>query len=210
MQINLIRAVVFPLFLCLSFVVSANDAAVQMIKETTDKMLSTLQAQQASMEKSPAQVYQLVEKIVLPRFDFQRMSKLVLGKNWQSATPEQQNRFIAAFRDLLVRTYAAALAKAAETGVDVTYEPVRAEADAKWVTVKTKVKQADQNFAVDYSVYPQTASDWKIFDVVVEGVSLVTNYRTEFASDVSSIGMDGLIKKIESRNVEEKDKAIKK
>lgn len=205
----------FALLLGLSTVAWAEvdpDNAKIMIKDTTDQMIAALQAEETSLAEDPSKVYGLVDEIVLPNFDFERMSMLVLGKNWRKASDEQRSAFIQAFRNLLVRTYATAIAKAVikEGGVQVSYEPVRAEQGDKWVTVKTQVKHKDNTFSVDYNVYPDPASSqWKVFNVVVEGISLVTNYRTEFNNDISTIGMDQLIEKIKSRNESEMSKAIK-
>ncbi len=201
----------FAVLLTLSSVAMASEEAKDMIQATTDKMMSALQAEQSSLESDPAKVYKLVDEIVLPNFDFERMSQLVLGKNWKKASDSQKTEFVSAFRDLLVRTYATAIAKAVlkEGGVEVNYLPVNAEADAKWVTVKTLVQYQGENFAIDYNVYPEPSSQqWKVFNVVVEGISLVTNYRTEFNNDISSIGIEKLIEKIKSRNEAEMHKAV--
>lgn len=201
----------FAVLLSISSVAMASEEAKDMIQATTDKMMAALQAEQSSLEKEPAKVYKLVDEIVLPSFDFERMSQLVLGKNWKKASESQRSEFVSAFRDLLVRTYATAIAKAVlkEGGVEVNYLPVNAEADAKWVTVKTQVQYQGENFAIDYNVYPEPSSkQWKVFNVVVEGISLVTNYRTEFNNDISSIGIEKLIEKIKNRNEAEMHKAI--
>lgn len=201
----------FALLLTVSSVAMASGSAQEMIQATTDKMMSALQTEQNNLEQNPAKVYQLVDEIVLPNFDFERMSKLVLGKNWSKASESQQNEFVSVFRNLLVRTYATAIAKAVlkEGGVKINYLPVSAEADAKWVTVKTQVQYQTESFAIDYNVYPDpNTNEWKVFNVVVEGISLVTNYRTEFNNDISSIGMEKLIEKIKSRNDSEMNKAI--
>lgn len=177
------------------------DEAQAVIKQTTDKMLAALTREKENLKKNPKRVYALVDEIVLPIFDFDRMSKYVLGKNWKKANEKQQKRFTEAFRDLLVRTYSTALVEAANEGVKVTYKPVRGK-ESKLITLNTIVQQgSNKPITVDYAMYnlPKTEK-WKVYNVTVGGVSLVTNYRKEFARDINSIGMDGLIKKIEDEN----------
>lgn len=175
------------------------EEAQQLVKSTTDEMLAALKAQKDNLKSNPKQVYKLVDDIVIKHFDFEFMSKYVLGKrNWQKSTPAQQAAFVAAFRDLLVRTYATSLVDAANTSVDVTYLPVNAEQDAKRITLKSVVKYGDKTIKVDYGMYAK--SKWQVWDVIVEGVSLVMNYQSEFEKDFNDIGMDGLIEKIKSRN----------
>lgn len=172
------------------------DEAQAIIKETTDKMLTALQAEKENLKTNPEQVYPLVDKIVLPHFDFERMSKLVLAQNWKQATADQKTRFTRAFRDLLVRTYATALVEAAVEGVDVVYKQIRAKNDAERITLNTEVKQGNQKpISVDYAMYFYD-NRWKVYNVTVGGVSLVTNYRNEFANDIKTIKMEGLIDKI--------------
>lgn len=175
------------------------EEAQQLVKSTTDEMLAALKAQKDNLKSNPKQVYKLVDDVVIKHFDFEFMSKYVLGKrNWQKSTPAQQAAFVAAFRDLLVRTYATSLVDAANTLVEVTYLPVNAEKDAKRITLKSIVKYGDKTIKVDYGMYAK--SKWQVWDVIVEGVSLVMNYQSEFEKDFNDIGMDGLIEKIKSRN----------
>lgn len=188
-----------------------DDAARDLVKNTTDQMLSALKAERQNLESNPAGVYRLVDNIVLPNFDFERMSMLVLGKNWQRTSDMQKQEFTQVFRDLLVRTYAVAIAKAVlkpNSDVEIEYLPVYADTASRWVTVKTLVKHEGNTFAIDYNVYPTEQKQWKIFNVVVEGISLVTNYRTEFNNDIGNIGMDKLIEKIRTRNDAEINRAI--
>jgi phospholipid transport system substrate-binding protein len=178
------------------------DEAQAIIKETTDKMLAALQAEKENLKKNPERVYTLVDKIVLPHFDFERMSKLVLAQNWKQATADQKTRFTQAFRDLLVRTYATALVEAAVEGVEVVYKQIHAEGNAERITLNTEVKQGNQKpISVDYAMYFYD-NHWKVYNVTVGGVSLVTNYRNEFANDIKTIKMEGLIDKIAHKKEE--------
>jgi len=195
------------LIACLGFVQTVSAAsevsdAQAIIKQTTDQMLSALQEQKDSLKNDAAKVYALVNEIVLPHFDFARMSKLVLARNWAQATAEQRQRFIEEFRQLLVRTYATALVEAAKEGVEVSYEPVRAKQDANRVTIQTTARLAGQNpISVDYAMYFYE-DKWQVYNVIVGGVSLVTNYRTEFANDIKKMGIEGLIDKIAAKQTE--------
>jgi len=175
------------------------DEAQALVKETTDKMLSALRAEKGNIKSNPGRVYQLVDQIVLPHFDFERMSNSVLGKNWEKASADQRNRFAKEFRDLLVRTYATALVESAVENVKVDYLPIRANPGDNRITLKAKVGYGGKVLNVDYGMY-QKGGVWKVWDISTEGVSLVANYRTEFNNDISRIGMDGLIGKIASRN----------
>ncbi|ALG68101.1 MlaC/ttg2D family ABC transporter substrate-binding protein [Beggiatoa leptomitoformis] len=182
----------------------ATSDAQTLVQQTTEKMLTALKANKDTLKSNPAAVYPLVNEIVLPIFDFERMSRLVLGKNWQNMSEAQQKRFTSEFRALLVRTYSAALIEAAATSVDVNYLPVRAEDEAKRLTIRTKVNYGGKApVSLDYDMFIYN-NEWKVYNVSAEGVSLVTNYRSEFETDINTIGIDKLIDKIASRNQENK------
>lgn len=170
----------------------ANSAAETLVKNTTDKVLQALKT-------DSSQVDVLVEKIVLPHFDFHRMSKLVLGKNWKSTTSDQQDRFANEFKGLLIRTYAAALVETAKHVNKIDYNSINQ--DAKKATVEAKVYQVGKAtpLEVEYAMYFYQGK-WQVYNVNVGGVSLVTNYRTEFANDIRTIGIEGLITKIKNQN----------
>jgi phospholipid transport system substrate-binding protein len=170
----------------------ANNAAETLVKDTTAKVLDAL-------KKDSSQVEVLVEKIVLPNFDFHRMSKLVLGKNWKAITADQQNRFANEFKGLLVRTYAAALVEAAKQVEKIDYTSI--SQDAKKATVAAKVYQVGKAtpLEVEYAMY-YYQNQWQVYNVKVGGVSLVINYRTEFANDIRTKGIEGLINKIQAQN----------
>jgi phospholipid transport system substrate-binding protein len=135
----------------------------------------------------------MAEEKVLPHFDFVRMSQWVLGLNWRKATPEQRGRFVAQFRDLLVRTYSTALLN--YTDQQIIYRPLTLQPADADVLVKTEVKQSGgaPNIPINYSFYKNKDGAWKVYDVTIDGVSLVTNYRSVYASKVKDQGMDGLL-----------------
>lgn len=164
----------------------------QLVRERTGKIIELLKANKDAYAKDHKKLYAMVNEQVLPYFDFRAMSRLVLGKHWRDANEDQRNRFTAEFRDLLVRTYATALLK--YTNEQVLYLPFRGSPGEKTVTVKTEVKQAGggPNIPIHYSFY-LTDESWKVFDVVIDGVSLVTTYRGTYAEKIKNEGMDALI-----------------
>ena len=170
------------------------------VRETSDQVLSEVIQRKQELQEQPGKIYQLVEHIVLPRFDFQRMSQLVLGKYWPRARPEEREAFVLAFRELLVRTYATALLN--YSGEEIVYLPSRASADGQEATVNTEVKAPGAlPIPIDYRLY-QNGSEWQVFDVSIDGISLVSNYRTSFASQIRRYKLSGLISKLEQRNAE--------
>lgn len=169
-----------------------------LVRETTEQVLDILQTNRQRLEEHPELIYETVSELVLPHFDFRLMSRFVLARNWQKASEEQQARFVDAFRELIVRTYGSALAE--YSGQTVEYLPVQIDPERDRVTVGTRIRQdAGPSIPLDYSLYRRDGV-WKVFDVSVDGVSLVQNYRSSFASEVSRNGIDGLISQLENRN----------
>ncbi len=142
----------------------------------------------------------VAEKKVLPHFDFETMTRLAVGKAWRDATPEQRKALQDSFRALLVNTYTTALSN--QDTVDPTFEvkPVQVASGQKDVVVRSVVSQpGKQPVAVDYRM-ERKSDGWKVYDVIVENLSLVTNYRSTFASEISKGGIDGLIKALQAKN----------
>lgn len=193
-----LTALFAALFLLLSPLAQAETAPDELVRTTSDKVLEAIKQNREQLKTDPQLVYRIVDELVLPHFDFEAMSKLVLGVNWRRATPAQQKAFTQEFRDLLVRTYAKSLAEYDEQGI--RYLPMRPDADPSEATVRTEIQpKAGPSIPVDYRLR-KSGDSWKVFDVSIDAVSLVTNYRTTFAQDVQRIGMDGLIKQIKRRN----------
>lgn len=169
-----------------------------LVKQTAEEVLTIIKNDKDIQAGNQQKVFAVAEEKILPNFDFDRVCRMVLGKNWKSATPEQQASFQKEFRSLLLRTYASALGKYKDQVIE--YKPLRAEADAKDVTVKTQILQpGGQPIAVDYSL-TKTANGWKVYDIVIESVSLVTNYRSQFSNEIKQNGLDSLIKKLAEKN----------
>jgi phospholipid transport system substrate-binding protein len=174
---------------------AAQDPQV-IVKSTTDQVLQAIE--QGGQDRK--HVYNVVEQMVLPHFDFRKMSVWVLGKNWRQGTPEQQDRFVSEFQKLLVRTYSTALIE--YKGQEIQYLPTQAEEDGKTATVRTQVQQGGGHLIpINYRLY-SAGSDWKVFDVAVDGVSLVANYRTSFNEEIHNKGFDGLVAELAAKNAQ--------
>lgn len=176
----------------------AELTADELVKRTAEDVLNTIKSDKEIQSGNQQKIFALAEEKILPNFDFDRVCRMVLGKNWRTATPEQQAAFQKEFRTLLLRTYATALGKYKDQVIE--YKPLRAEAGAKNVSVKTQILQpGGQPISVDYSLV-KADSGWKVYDIVIESVSLVTNYRSQFSSEISRNGLDSLNKKLADKN----------
>lgn len=185
------------LFSIASTVVAGNDDAQKLVVETTDRIMSKLKAEQDAIKQDPERVITLVDEIVLPHFDFTRMSQWAMGKYWRTASKEQQEKFIVEFRMLLVRTYSKALADNVDQKVN--FLPLRGGKDDE-ITVRTEVaQQAGFPLPINYEMHLKDG-EWKVFDVVIDGISLVANYRTSFAKTIKKDGIDKLIASLVDRN----------
>lgn len=180
----------------------AIEAAVKppqdVIQDTSTRMIDALRQNRAKLDRDPGQIYGLVDQIVLPNFDFELMSRWVLGRAWQQANPDQRRRFTEEFRTLLVRTYAKALLEYSDEDLQLLPQPT--VGDGSEVTVKTEVRlKAGRPIQINYSMHLNN-DGWKVYDVKVDGVSLVTNYRSTFASQIRANGMDSVIADLQQRN----------
>lgn len=175
--------------------VAADTAPDALVKSTVSEVMSVLQ-----QTKDKRKLLELAEQKVLPNFDFTEMTRLAVGRSWRDANDAQKKALENAFRSLLVNTYTAALTQAAKSDQTVEVKPARVQPDQKEVVVHTMVKESGRPpIPIDYNMR-RTASGWKVQDVVVENLSLVTNYRSTFASEVAKGGIDGLIKSLEAKN----------
>ena len=181
---------------------AADNGPMELVQQTSKEMIDAIKKDRDTIDKDKNRLFELVEKIVLPHFDFERMSKLVLGKYWRRASDEQRRDFTAEFKFLLVRTYATAMLE--YTDQKITYLPVRSEQGASEVVVQTEV---DQNggfpIPIDYKMFKNDQGQWKVYEVAIDGVGLVINYRSSFATEIrGKEGLDGLIKTLKQRNAE--------
>ncbi|HYC44760.1 MAG TPA: ABC transporter substrate-binding protein [Burkholderiales bacterium] len=186
------------LALCAAAATAADIAPDALARSVTDEVLAIVRADKDLQAGHPQRVAQLVESKVLPHFNFGRMTQLAMGRHWRQTSPEQQKVLIDEFKTLLVRTYTTAFTQYRNQTVD--YRPVRMAPTDTDVVVKSVIRQpAGQPIAIDYSM-EKNASGWKVYDVRIEGISLVENYRGTFNSEVQRGGVDGLIRSLKEKN----------
>ena len=178
---------------------AAQDLAPDaLVKNVTLEVIELITKDKEIKAGSRAKLIAVIEEKVLPHFNFSAMTALAMGQNWGKSSPEQKKQLTDAFKTLLGRTYASALAAYSEQKFD--FRPLRAKPNDTDVTVNVRVLQPGaQPVTLDYSM-EKTANGWKVYDVMVGGVSLVANYRTEFANTVRASGVDGLIKDLQAKN----------
>ena len=188
------------LLLSVAGIVRAEVAPEELVRKTTDQILTEIKARRDVYAKDYAKLYKMADEKVLLHFDFRRMSQWVLGRSWKEATPVQRDGFTAEFRDLLVGTYSQALLN--YTDQEIAYLPVQRKPADTEVTVKTEVKQSggQPNIPIHYSFYKNKDGAWKVYDISIEGVSLVTNYRSVYATKIREKGVDTLIADIAENN----------
>ena len=175
----------------------AADGPLELVHKTADDVLAVLKSDDL-IQQDKEKIYQLAEEKILPNFDLDRISMLVLGKAWRKINEDQQQQFKSEFKTMLLRTYAVALGKYKDQQID--FKPMRMEPTDKQATVKTQIIQdGAQPISVDYTLAKKD-DQWKVFDIVIEGVSLVTNYRSQFASEIKNNGIDSLISKLAEKN----------
>lgn len=169
-----------------------------LVKNVTTEVLDIVAKDKDIQSGNVKKAAELIEVKVIPNFDFLRMTALAVGKDWRSANPAQQKALADEFKTLLVRTYANAFTSYKNQKVE--FKPLRAEPTDTEVTVRTQFLQAGgKAIQIDYTLKKQTTS-WKVFDVAVGGVSLVSNYRTEFGTEIRNNGIDGLVKLLQTKN----------
>ncbi|MDO8414209.1 MAG: ABC transporter substrate-binding protein [Gallionellaceae bacterium] len=169
-----------------------------LIKNTVEEVLAVIKQDKDIRAGNQKKVVELVDAKVLPHFNFTRMTQLAVGKHWRTATPEQKKSLETEFRNLLVRTYTKAFTVYRDQVVEV--KPVKMAEGATEVTVKTVIlKPGSSSIPVNYEM-EKTADGWKVFDLAIEGVSLVTNYRNSFSEKIQQMGIDGLIKSLAENN----------
>ncbi|HXR56759.1 MAG TPA: ABC transporter substrate-binding protein [Casimicrobiaceae bacterium] len=198
------RAVIGALRLCamLAALVAvpafAQEAPDALVKRVSQEALSIIKSDARVQAGDQAHIRDLIEAKIAPHFDMDRMTALAAGRAYRQATPEQRKRLADEFKSLLIRTYANALNQYRDQ--TISYEPLRAEPNSTEVTVRTQVNRPGQTpVSIDYSM-EKTPSGWKAYDVIVGGVSLVTNYRDEFTQQLRQGGIDGLINALAAKN----------
>ncbi len=199
----------------LSLLITSNSMATanpsiqppdEMLKIATKKMLHSINDNRAEINQSPGKLTSLVEKIILPHLDFITASKAVMGKYWRRAAKDQKLKFIRQFRLLLLRFYSSALSeylKGRDKNLDedlIHYFPLKLNEGATSLTVRAEIKpESGQPIPIRYRVH-LTKKGWKIYDVSVEGISMITTYKNNFATQLKTEGIDALIASLKEKN----------
>jgi phospholipid transport system substrate-binding protein len=174
--------------------------ASALVRDTSERMLEVLEARRPDLETTPGLIYNLVNEIVVPNFDFERITQYALGRYWRKVDAAQKASMVAEFRQLLVRIYAKALLN--YSGQEIRYLPLRPGSRAGEVTVHTEVREAGgPPIPIDYRLYLKGGA-WKVYDITIDGISLVSNYRSSFAAEIRRKGVDGLIETLRARNAD--------
>lgn len=182
-------------------------AEPQLVMEATSKRLvQEFIDNSEAIRKDPQVAHDLINNNLLPTINFELMSRYVLGKNWKSATPAQQQEFVVQFRELLIKFYSKALLQylqSNEVHADIiTFKPFRGKQNSRYVTVRSQLNPPEGGEAVqvNYDLYQSKKSGlWQVYDVSIEGISMVTNYRTSFNESIAKNGMDGLLKELKEK-----------
>ena len=195
MRAVLFLSLMLPALLALAQKSSPPDV---LVKNVTQEVISIIKSDKDIQAGNPKKISALVETKIVPYFDFAHMTRLAVAVNWRRATPEQQQQLVQEFKHLLVRTYSHALSLYRDQVIE--FKPLHARRKSTEATVHSEIKKSGARpVSLDYGM-EKTPGGWKVYDVKVDGVSLVTNYRDEFAEQVRKGGIDGLIKAISSRN----------
>jgi len=174
------------------------DMASALVKNTTDRMLRVLEKRRAEIEARPQIIYELVDQIIVPNFDFERITQYAMGRFWRQAGAGQRQALVEEFRRLLVRTYARALLN--YSGQEIRIRPLRPGSREGQILVHTEVNEpGGPTVPIDYQMYLKEGA-WKVYDVIINGVSLVANYRGSFAEEIRRGGIAGLIQTLKNRN----------
>jgi phospholipid transport system substrate-binding protein len=177
----------------------AQEAPDALVKRVTDEVLAIIKADKDLQSGNSRKIAELAEAKVLPHFDFPRMTRLAVGRSWQQASDAQKEALTKEFRTLLVRTYSTSLSAYRNQTIEV--KPVKMSAADKEVTVRTAViQQGGPQIPIDYAMEKADSGGWKVYDVVIDGASLVTTYRGSFNEQVQRGGIDGLLKTLVERN----------
>jgi phospholipid transport system substrate-binding protein len=197
---TVLKKMILGTVMCFAFGVAHAEVVAPdaMIRNTVQDVIAVIKQDKDIRAGDQKKILALVDDKVLPHFDFERMTQLAVGKYWRSATQEQKQALIAEFRNMLVRTYTKVFTVYRDQTIDV--KPIRMTAEDTEVTVKTVIsKPGSQLTPVDYEM-KKAADGWKVFDISVEGVSMVMSYRGTFTSQIQESGIDGLIKVLSDKN----------
>tara|TARA_B100000902_G_scaffold8793_1_gene11052 strand:+ start:2664 stop:3269 length:606 start_codon:yes stop_codon:yes gene_type:complete len=192
----------FLILLFFSFNSIADLGPDELVKKTAEDVIFAIKADEEIQKGNKEKIYQLAEDKILPNFDFERIARLVLGRAWRKTDDNQKKEFISEFRTLLLKTYAVALSKYKDQ--EIKFKPTKISDTDEIVIVKSEIIQGGgQPIKVNYAL-ANNSGKWLVFDIVIEGVSLVTNYRSQFSTEIRKNGIDVLIDKLAKKNKSKK------
>lgn len=197
-MIGKVKTAIFVLCMLVNGAVfAAEQNPQQLVRETTEHVLDHIEKHRAELLKDPDSIYGLINESILPHFDFRRMTQSTVGRHWRKATDDQKQRLMEEFQQLLIRTYAVALLHF--SGERVEFLPVRLDPKATRVMIPTMVDNNGPKIPINYRLQLEDGG-WKVYDLIIDGVSLVSNYRGSFRSVIGRQGIDGLIDSLASKN----------
>jgi phospholipid transport system substrate-binding protein len=177
---------------------AAQDAATALVRDVSERMLAALEKRRAEIDRNPSLIYGMVDQILVPHFDFAKITQAAVGRHWRQASPAQREALTEGFREVLIRTYAQALLN--YSGEEIRYLPVKPGRRESTVTVSTEVREpGGLPVPIDYRMYLK-GHQWKVYDVVIDNVSLISNYRDSFNTRIRRDGIDGLIQRLAEMN----------
>jgi phospholipid transport system substrate-binding protein len=198
MFMKLLLSLVFALFFAAGTAIAQENGPDVLVKKVTDDVLTVVRHDKDIQNGNAVKAMALVETKVLPHFNFQHMTALAMGRDWSKASPEQKKRLADEFKTLLVRTYSNSLTSFKNQ--TVAYKPTKLQGGETDVVVKTEILQpGNKPVQLDYAL-EKIGDSWKVYDVIVAGISLVTNYRDTFTQEVRANGVDGLIQLLANKN----------
>lgn len=201
-----LQTMFLSLLLLSSAVADSRPEPQKLMEDTSKAMIKEFMEQTEAIRKDPEVAHQLINDNLVPKINFNLMSRWVLGKNWKKATPEQQQEFIKEFRGLVIKFYSKALIQYLEknnlTEDIITFKPFRGKPEDKYATVRSQVNppSGKEPVKVNYDLYRNKSGQWQVYDVSVEGISLVTTYRSSFKQIISQKGMDALLAELKDKN----------
>ena len=168
----------------------------EVVKSTTTRLQAVIHERQKEFKADPQKLYAVVDQVVVPHFDLKYIAQLILARNWKSATEDQRTRFQVAFKNMLLHTYADALVEYHDS-IKAEWQPLRMAPDAKDVTVQSKLlRQSKPPVPIGFAMR-LTGDEWKVYDIVIENLSLITNFRSQISSEVKKTGLEAVIQKLE-------------
>jgi phospholipid transport system substrate-binding protein len=196
----MLRRILIPaLAALLPLAAFAQEAPDALVKRVSDELLQLVRTDKDLAAGNQRKVVEVAEQKVLPHFDFERMTRLAVGRNWQQANDAQKQALVKEFRTMLVRTYSSSLSAYRNQTIQV--KPLKMSPQDKDTTVRTQViQQGGPPIPIDYAMEKGEGGAWKVYDVVIDGASLVTTYRSSFNDQVQKGGIDGLVKTLQDRN----------